>query len=190
MADEGTRGGGADEEGLLLAFDVDCGEVVTGRHLHLRGLQDDGRWPDEPGSRPDGVHGSWQLVSLVWELLPAVREDDLDAGKWYQHDVAEVRYGVDPPLDWDLSTAGGLGGGTVDTRPGQLRSRGTYGPYPLPADARRVSFEVLPYLDRRPGDATDRGGPSSVVTGSRHPVGRLLVDLPSGPARWERPAGR
>lgn len=186
MVDEGNPEGGVVGKGLLLTFDVDCGEVVPGRHLHLRSLRDEGRWPDRLGNRlPDHVHGSWQMVSLQWELVPAVREDDPDAAKWYQHDVADVEYRVDPALGWDLRTASGVGGGTADATPGQPNSHGTYGPYPLPADARQVSFTVFPYRDRRPGDDRDRIPNSYVIEGSQHAAGKVVIDLTSGAARWE-----
>ncbi|WP_337063281.1 hypothetical protein [Kineococcus sp. G2] len=75
MTDDSTPEGGTAEEALLVSFGVDCGEVVPGRHLHLRGLRDEGHWPDRLGNRlPDHVHGSWHTVSLAWEVLPAVRE--------------------------------------------------------------------------------------------------------------------
>jgi hypothetical protein len=160
---------------------------VPGRHLHVRGLRDEGRWPDRLGNRlPDDVQGSWQMVSLDWELVPAVREDDPDAAKWYQHDVAEVEYRVDPPLSWDLRTASGVGGGTVDATPGQPSSHGAYGPYPLPADAHDVSFTVFPYLERRTSNERDRRASNDVIEGSQHPVGQVVIDLASEAARWER----
>lgn len=185
MADKSNPEGGGAGKGLLLTFDVDCGEVVPGRHLHLRGLRDEGRWPDRLGNRlPDHVQGNWQMVSLDWELDPPVREDDPDAAKWYQHEVADVEYRVDPALDWDLRTASGVGGGTVDATPGQPSFHGTYGPYPLPADARQVSFAVFPYRDRRLIDD------SCVIEGSHDAVGQVVIDLTSGAARWEGAARR
>jgi hypothetical protein len=83
VADEGDPEGGVIVP-LLVSFDVDCGEVVPGRHLRLRGLRDEGRWPDRLGNRlPDEVQGSSQMVSLHWEVVPPVREDDPDAARWY-----------------------------------------------------------------------------------------------------------
>jgi hypothetical protein len=190
VADESDPEGDVAEKGLLLAFDMDCGEVVPGRHLHLRGLRDDGHWPDRLGNRlPDEVQGSCQMTSLDWEIVPAVSEGDHDAAKWYQHDVAEVQYSLDPPLSWDLRTASGVGGCSVDATPGEPSSRGTYGPYPLPAGVRQVSFTVIPYLDRRPADHSDGEGTGSVIKGSRHPVVQVVVDLPSRSARWEPAVG-
>lgn len=186
MADESDPEGGMAGKGLLLAFDVDCGEVVPGRHLHLRGLRDEGHWPDRLGNRlPDDVQGSWQMVSLDWEIVPAVREDDADAAKWYQHDVAEVEYAVDPALSWDMHRASGVGGGTVDVTPGQPSSRGSYGPYPLPVDARQVSFAVFPYLNRRSVSPRGDSAAGDVIEGSQHPVGRVVIDLSAAAARWE-----
>lgn len=183
MADESVPGGGAAGQGLLLAFDVDCGEVVPGRHLWLRGLRDEGHWPDRLGNRlPDDVAGSWQMVSLDWEVVPAVGRDDPDAAAWHRSDVAEVRYDVDPPLGWDPFTASGVGGATVDAPPGHS---GSYGPYPLPDGAREVSFTVIPYLDRRPGGAQDPDGAAHVVERSPDPVGRVVIDLPARVASWE-----
>ncbi len=186
MSDQDRNGGGGmTGNGMVVTFDLDCGEVVPGRHLHLRGLRDEGRWPDRLGNRlPDHVEGNWQMVSLVWEVVPGVRKDDPDAAKWYEHDVAAVEYRVDPPLTWDLSSASGVGGGTVNADPRRPSTHGTYGPYPLPAGAREVSFTVFPYVDRRvsPGTADD------VIEGSQHPAGRAVIDLRYAAARWERAA--
>ncbi|GAA4984477.1 hypothetical protein [Kineococcus glutinatus] len=189
MTDDSTPEGGMAGDGLLLAFDVDCGEVVPGRHLHLRGLRDGGRWPDRLGNRlPEHVQGDWQMVSLEWEVVPAVRADDPDAAQWYQHDVAEVEYRIDPPLDWDLHTASGVGGGSVDATPGRLGTRGAYGPYPLSADAREVSFTVTPYLHRHSGGGLSHGATGDVVDSSHRPIGRVVIDLGAASARWERAA--
>ena len=166
--------------GMLLALDVDCGEVVPGRRLRVRGLRDEGRWPDRLRNRLP-VAGDWQMVSLDYDLVPPVHRDHPDAPAWYQHDVAEVTYEVDPPLTWDLATAGGVGGGTGGEASGQPSSHGTYGPYPLPSGARRVVFTVFPHLDRRPGGEAS----GDVVVGSQEPAGRVVVDLGAGAGRWE-----
>jgi len=72
----------------------------------------------------------------------------------------------------------------VDATPGQPSFHGTYGPYPLPADARQVSFAVFPYRDRR------LIGDSYVIEGSHDAVGQVVIDLTSGAARWEGAARR
>jgi len=171
---------------LLVAFDVDCGEVVPGRHLHLRGLRDEGHWPDAAGNRlPEQAGGSWQMVSLDYEINPAVHEDAPDAGQWFVSPVADVEYEVDPPLPREVQEAGNIGGGSATGEPGQPYSRGSYGPYPLPGGAREVVFTLTPYLDRRPGEDAGRGGPDFVVEVARQPLGRVVIDVAAGAARWE-----
>ena len=179
-----------DERGtLLVAFHVDCGEVVPGRHLHLRGLRDEGHWPDAAGNRlPERAGGSWQMVSLDYEIVPAVHEDDADAGQWFVSPVAEVEYEVDPPLPREVQEAGNVGGVSVTAEPGQPCSRGGYGPYPLPEGAREVVFTLTPYLDRRPGGDAGRGGPDFVVQAATQPLGRVVIDVAAGATRWEPPA--
>ncbi|MEZ0492402.1 hypothetical protein AB2L28_09135 [Kineococcus sp. TBRC 1896] len=162
---------------LLVPFDLDCGEVVPGRHLWLRGLLDDGTWPDADGNRlPDAAGDSTQMVSLAWEVVPPVGPDDPDAETWYQSDLASVRYEVEPPLSWDIDTAQGVGGGSMDTPPGRPASRGSEGPYPLSPEARRVTFTVTPYTHRRRGEGGP-GGVSWVVQSAGEPAGRAVIDL-------------
>ncbi len=69
--------------------------------------------------------------------------------------------------------------------PAATCTRGTYGPYPLPAGARQVSFTVFPHLDRRPGGEGGRDAPDDVVEDSQHPLGRVIIDLAPRAARWE-----
>jgi len=178
--------GARDEQvGLLVDFDVDCGEVVPGRHLHLRGLRDEGHWPDAAGNRlPDQAGGPWQMVSLDYEIVPAVREDDTDAGQWFVSPIADVEYEVDPPVTWAVQEAGNVGGGSVTGEPGQPYSRGSYGPYPLPDDARQVVFTLTAYRDRRPGEGAGQGGPDFVVEAAEQPLGRVVIDVRAGTARW------
>ncbi|WP_432483454.1 hypothetical protein [Kineococcus esterisolvens] len=179
-------GNGDEQGGLLVGFDVDCGEVVTGRHLHLRGLRDEGSWPDAAGNRPPAqAGGPWQMVSLDYEIVPPVHEDDADAGQWFVSPLADVEYEVAPPLRWDVQEAGNIGGGSTTGVLGQPYSRGSYGPYPLPDDARQVVFTLTPYLDRRPGEETGRGGPDFVVEAAEQPLGRVVIDVRAGAARWE-----
>lgn len=169
---------------LLVPFDVDCGEVVPGRHLWLRGLVDDGTWPDALGNRlPDEAGESTRMVSLAWEVVPPVGPDDPDAAAWFQSDLARVRYEVEPALSWDIDTASGVGGGSLDTPPGRPAAHGTDGPYPLSPDAHRVTFTLTPYVDahHEPGGP---GGVHRVVHSAQDPIGRVVVDLAARAAEW------
>ena len=91
----------------------------------------------------------------------------------------------------DVQEAGNVGGGSVTGAPGQPYSRGSYGPYPLPGDARQVVFTLTAYLDRRPVEQAGLGGPDFVVQAAGQPLGRVVIDVRAGAARWEPlPAGR
>lgn len=169
---------------LLVPFDLDCGEVVPGRHLWLRGLADDGTWPDALGNRlPDSSGETTRMVSLAWEVVPPVGPDDADAETWYPSALASAQYEVEPPLPWDIDGASGVGGGSLHSPPGQPVSRGSEGPYPLSPEARRVTFTLTAFVDRRRGD----GGPRAadwVVRTAEEPLGRVVIDLDARAARW------
>ncbi|MCI2237407.1 hypothetical protein MO973_05865 [Paenibacillus sp. TRM 82003] len=162
---------------LLASFDVDCGELVPGQRVIARGLTDEGTWPDALGNEPPAeAGGTWQMVSLEYELVPGFTDEQIDAAPWENVPIVDAVYRTDAPLAW--STGGEHGGmASFETPPGQVKAIGQCGPYPLPPEAEQVSFELFAVLDAQ----------GSRVWASSRPVGAVVVDVASGTAHW-RPA--
>jgi hypothetical protein len=144
---------------MLLAFDVDCGEVVGGHRLIARGLADCGTIEVEEGTAPG--------FSLEYELVPGVPPLE-DARNMFDF-IIHVEYEADVPLPWQA-----VDGGAIAPFEGGASTHGSMGTWPLPSGARTLRFHVSGPHRRRQGGGLERS-----------PVeGILEVDLLAGAARW------
>ena len=143
---------------MLLAFDIDCGELVQGHRFIARGICDQGTddWHDSPTPVP--------VFSLEYELVPGVPASEDE--KFFSFLVG-IEYEADVPLPWEPNDAGAMapfeGGSTT---------HGSRGNWPLPRSARVLRF-VLTGVD--PSTGFQREEPSGVLT----------VDLGDGSANWK-----
>jgi hypothetical protein len=156
------RGPALARRSFLLSFDVDCGELIPGHHLIARGLSDAGRLiaADRDGSAVD------QMVAgfcLEYELVPGVPADRSDNFFGY---VVQIDYRADVDLPWEP-----VDGGALAPFEGGPSTHGGRGDWPLPADARLLTFAM-----------------HRIVPGTTFPdataTGELRVDLSSGSAEW------
>ena len=165
---------------MLFDCNVDCGEVLPGHRLVVRGLRDDGR-------SDDSLHGDYmghsegkpvhRVVSLVYALVPGLAEpepgsDTLDV------DVTVV---LDPAPDPEVWGSPLTMGGERDARWGGGETAGTFGPFVFPDDTERVIAE-MEQITLVPPDA-----PRPAKIAEERQLGTLELDLVSGSARW-RPA--
>lgn len=159
---------------LLASFDVDCGELIPGQRVIARGLTDEGTWPDALGSKPPAeVGGTWQMISLEYELVPGFTDEDIAAAPWGSVPIVDAVYSTDVPLAWSTGDErGGLA--SFDVPPGEVKAVGQCGPYPLPAEAKQVFFRLFAVLDAR----------GNRIWRSPQPVGDVVVGLADGSAQW------
>jgi hypothetical protein len=82
---------------MLVAFDVDCGEVLAGHRFVARGLRYDGYSDDRMLSDySEHVPGKpvHRMVSLTYALAPGLRTEEQEAGPF-----VDARVAVEPPAD-------------------------------------------------------------------------------------------
>lgn len=171
---------------MFVTFDVDCGEVLPGHRFVARGLSgplvialpeplldedddDDDEWRSE-GDEPSEEYRTPEQVALdvaggpgypgfdlEYELVPGLRDgqDFFDAlvGIWYEADVL---------LPWDPDD-----NGVLARFEGGSSTHGSRGAWPLPPDARVLTFTLNPPMAF--------GG---------DPFGELVVHLDTAQARW------
>lgn len=141
---------------LLISFDIDCGELVRGHRFIARGLSDDGTLRLHNG-------GVCRLFSLEYELVPGVTADEAQEPSAFFQFIVGITYSADTPIPWEPVDSGALapfeGGGST---------HGTRGSYPLPRDARFLSFQ-LHEADASPMAAS---------------FGTLVVDMLERRAQW------
>jgi len=152
------RGPALPEEEMLLTFDVDCGELVTGHHFIARGICDTGRltW-DNALSAPG--------FTLEYELVPGVEADE-DRRSPFGYLVG-IEYSADVPLPWEAHDSG-----AIAPARGGVSTHGSRGNWPLPRSARVLRFALT-------GVDAQTGSPRSESDGT------LVVDLQEERAEWE-----
>src|SRR3954453_3483540 len=138
----------------IIAFDVDCGELIPGHRFIARGLVDDGRSADDLTSGDQTRHQELQMVSLAYELVPGVTAAEAAEGAGADFGV-EATYATDVPLSWTTG-GGGFGPGSIDEYAGGASTGGASGPWPLPDDAARLRFTLYGTGPRPPEDAQQR----------------------------------
>jgi hypothetical protein len=158
---------------MILSFDVDCGELVSGHHFIARGLGGPYRLPiptrgDWDGDSADHARmlefdeaGGYPGFSLEYELVPGVKP----AGDFFRYLVG-VSYTADVELPWFPND-----GGAIAPFEGGDTTHGSRGDWPLPPDATVLTFTIA-------GVGAD-GFPDY-----ESPGGDLVVDLVRGDAAW------
>jgi hypothetical protein len=143
---------------FLVTFDVNCGELLPGHDFVARGLSDDGH-----GTGTDDAAAPVQLFSLEYELVPGVPPSEADD---LSRHLVGVYYSADVDLPWEP-----VDGGAIAPFEGGASTHGSRGSWPLPAAARRLTFDLhaVPRGQRWPNDTA---------------AGQLVVDLAAGTARW------
>lgn len=160
---------------MLLVFDVDCGELVSGHHFIARGLggpfrvSTDGRWdgdePLDPRSMAEFEEvGGYPAFALEYELVPGVTAAEGE-GNFFSFLVG-VSYSADVKLPWYPTD-----GGAIAPFVGGAATHGARGDWPLPPDATVLTFSL---------DPVDSSG----FADHQHPAGDLVVDLVKGTADW------
>ncbi|WP_375475374.1 hypothetical protein [uncultured Jatrophihabitans sp.] len=157
------RGPALSDRSFLLCFDIDCGELVPGHHFVARGLSDVGQlnrsdW-DESATDSAPVQG----FALEYELTPGVSEGHRDDFFRY---LVGVSYDADVELPWEPTD-----GGAIAPFVGGPSTHGSRGDWPLPADARLLTFTLF-------------GVEAGSTFTSHTPAGELVVDLETRSARW------
>jgi hypothetical protein len=174
---------------MLCSFDVDCGEVLPGHRFIARGLSGPSElpmpWGDEDADEDgeDGGEaeyrsteqialdmagrGGYPAFALEYELVPGI-PPLRDEGRFFDYLVG-ISYDADVLLPWD-----GNDGGAIAPFEGGPSTHGSRGQWPLPPDARVLTFTLFP-----PMSVTDDGSDE----GPR-PFGRLVVDLETSSGRW------
>ena len=155
---------------MSIAFEVDCGEVISGHRLLARGLRDeeDAR---RPGGRP-------RNQSLCYALVPGLGSAELGVG-----DGVDFRVWFERRAHRSWSHRRRTHGGFLDARPDQPETIGELGPFAVPRRARRVGAVVVGIH----AEPVSEHGVSVVRHGPDH--GSLVVDMTTGAAVWE-PARR
>lgn len=142
---------------MLVAFDLDCGELVRGHHFVARGIAATGELPSQEGDRSAGG------ISFEYELVPGVEPTD-DGGAFFRYLVG-VEYSADVALSRDTNDCG-----AIAPFKGGASTHGSRGDWPLPAGARHLTFILHP--------SEDSGFQSA------KPAGAVDVDLQEHAAAW------
>jgi hypothetical protein len=161
---------------MLVAFEIDCGEVLAGHRFLAKGLRYDGNSDDRvlsdysehaPG-KP--VH---RMVSLTYSLVPGLSIDELRAGL-----SIDARITLEPPADSDYWDAVLSPGGEHDATPGTDATNGAIGPFVLPTATRRVTIELVELSLSRASESRSREDDDERI------AGHLEIDVPAGMASW------
>jgi hypothetical protein len=160
---------------MMLSFDVDCGELVPGHHFIARGLGGPFRLPipdDWDGDIAEYEHmleyeeaGGYPGFTLEYELVPGVAAGP--AGKDFFRYLVGVSYAADVKLPWWPND-----GGVIAPFEGGDATHGARGDWPLPPDAKVLTFSIA---------AVNAAG----FADSGNPAGDLVVDVAHGTAVWQ-----
>jgi hypothetical protein len=163
---------------MILSFDVDCGELVSGHHFIARGLGGPYRLPIPDEWDGDSAEykqmleladaGGYPGFSLEYELVPGVSA--AEAGGNLFRFLVGVSYDADVKLPWAVND-----GGAIAPFDGGDATHGSRGDWPLPPDATFLTFTLTAV------------GPDGFPDYA-NPAGNLVVDLARGNAAWH-PAG-
>ena len=115
------------EDRMLLAFDIDCGELVQGHRFIARGICNQGTI-DRNDIR------DVPAFSLEYELVPGVPATEDDNFLRY---LVGIEYEADVPLPWEPND-----GGALAPFEGGPTTHGSRGNWPLPRSARVLRFVV------------------------------------------------
>lgn len=181
--------------GMIVEFDVDCGELLPGHRFIARGLSGPAaiptEWPDQEwddgelgGGDSDGaltvirnedrhLHPNvTQLAVPVYPVYPGFSlEYELVPGvredefPRFFDCIVGIEYSADFELPWEPSDSG-----AIAPAAGGASTHGSRGDWPLPPYARVLTFALSPPWSARPPDAG--------------PAGELVVDLAARTATW------
>jgi hypothetical protein len=160
---------------MILVFDVDCGELVSGHHFIARGLGGPfrastlDRWngdapPDARLMAEFEEVGGYPAFTLEYELVPGVTAAEGE-GNFFRF-LVEVTYAADVELPWYPND-----GGAIAPFEGGAATHGSRGDWPLPPDATVLTFALAVVNETGFADHTESGGD-------------LVVDLVRGDAAW------
>ena len=160
---------------MLIPCNVDCGDVLPGHRLVVRGLRHDGYSNDDLNGEYMGhyegkpVH---RVVSLVYALVPGLSEQEHSGSLDIDMTVA-----LDPqpdPAVWGaVLTMGSERDGIADG----AETLGAFGPFVFPESTERITATLTQITVSRPGTPP----PSNIST--EH-LGTFEVEIASGAARW------
>ena len=111
---------------MLMSFDIDCGELISGHRFIVRGLADCGTLEFD-GETAAGI-------SLEYELVPGVASG---TGKRVFDYLVGIEYEADVELPWMA-----VDGGAIAPFAGGATTHGSRGDWPLPIGARVLKFRV------------------------------------------------
>ena len=160
---------------MLVPCNVDCGEVLPGHRLVVRGLRHDGYSDDAINGDCMGhyegkpVH---RVVSLVYALVPGLSEQEHQGS--LDIDVTVV---LDPQPDPAVWGSVLTMGGERDARADGAETSGEFGPFVFPEATERVTATVTQITVGRPG-----APPPSTRSAGR--LGSVEVEITSGAAHW------
>ena len=161
---------------MLIPCDVDCGEVLPGHRLVVRGLRHDGHSDDAVNGDYMGHYEgkpAHRVVSLVYALVPGLSEQEHQGN--LDIDATVV---LDPQPDPAVWGSVLTMGGERDARADGAETSGAFGPFVLPEATERVTATLTRIAISRPGAPP----PSNSVTKR---LGTLEVETSSpGAARW------
>jgi hypothetical protein len=155
-----------------IMFDLDCGDVLGGHRLIATGIRVDGASDDRfHADYSEHVEGKpvCPMVSLTYRITPALPEPG-DGRDIY----ATVRLDPAPdPAFWHHDLAPG-----AERVPGVTSTEAAVGPFALPDDTERITVHLVE------ADLTAGAGRAS-SKGADRDLGEVVVDLPTGAARWQ-----
>jgi hypothetical protein len=149
---------------MMLSFDVDCGELVPGHHFIARGLGGPRRLPVPEEMLEFEEAGGYPGFSLEYELVPGVSAAEAEANVFRY--LVGVSYTADVELPWFPND-----GGAIAPFEGGDATHGSRGDWPLPPDARVLTFSLA---------GVDAAG----FADPENPAGELVVDVKRGTAVW------
>jgi hypothetical protein len=154
---------------MILTFQEDCGSILfPGHRFIVRGLMDGGTSRGEDYSSQVGPSSEeFQMIDLVYEITPGVEPEEAPAETWQPFTV-DATYATDVPLVWSTGGSGpGKPGGPGwhEEYRGGARTLGGLGPWPLPKDAKMLTF----WLHQ---------------AGSGNYCGQISICRRSGTAKW------
>lgn len=169
---------------------LDCGELLPGHRFAITGLRQEGFSDDRlhvdlsdhrPGDRRD------PMVSVTYELVPGLSEDETHAGLYVDATV-ELR-------PTRLAAASGAVPGSVpgerDSRPDQSAAAGAFGPFRCPDETSEIILHLGPIQVRSfASDGTALNADAEDRLASTHrSTGQAVIDLSSGTSRWTPDSG-
>lgn len=161
---------------MLVPLDVDCGEVLPGHRLVVRGLRADGYSDDADKSDYMGHYEgkpAHRVVSLVHAFVPGFSVEEHQGGL----DI-DVTVTLDPQPDPAVWGSVLTMGGERDAGADQPETLGAFGPFVFPEATAQVVVTLTQIAISREGEPTP-------VTRGAGILGTVEVNVSSGAAHWQ-----